>query len=69
MMRLKQKDLINEILNLSDEKENNLDSDKSNEQLDDLYATALEIVKSNGDKMIIESIFYKKAGVKLRADL
>ncbi len=39
-------DYVNEILNLSDEKENNLDSDKSNEQLDDLYETALEIVKS-----------------------
>jgi S-DNA-T family DNA segregation ATPase FtsK/SpoIIIE len=37
---------VNEILNLSDEKENHLDSDKSNEQLDDLYETALEIVKS-----------------------
>ena len=39
-------DYVNEILNLSDEKENHLDSDKSNEQLDDLYETALEIVKS-----------------------
>ena len=37
---------VEEILNLSDEKENNLDSDKNNEQLDDLYETALEIVKS-----------------------
>ena len=37
---------VNEILNLSDDKENHLDSDKSNEQLDDLYETALEIVKS-----------------------
>ena len=36
---------VNEILNLSDEKENHLDSDKNNEQLDDLYETALEIVK------------------------
>ena len=37
---------VEEILNLSDEKENNLDSDKNNEQIDDLYETALEIVKS-----------------------
>ena len=37
---------VSEILNLSYEKENHLDSDKSNEQLDDLYETALEIVKS-----------------------
>ncbi len=37
---------VNEILNLSDEKENHLDSDRSNEQLDDLYEAALEIVKS-----------------------
>jgi len=37
---------VNEILKLSDEKEKHLDSDKSNEQLDDLYETALEIVKS-----------------------
>ena len=37
---------VEEILNLSDEKENNVDNDKNNEQLDDLYETALEIVKS-----------------------
>ncbi len=37
---------VNEILNLSDEKENRLESDKSNDHLDDLYETALEIVKS-----------------------
>ena len=37
---------VDEILNLSDEKENNLDIDKTNEQLDDLYENALEIVKS-----------------------
>ena len=37
---------VNEILNFSDKKENHFDDDKSNEQLDDLYETALEIVKS-----------------------
>ena len=37
---------VNEILNLSDDKENHIDSDKSNEHLDDLYETALKIVKS-----------------------
>ena len=39
-------DYVDEILNLSDEKEDNLGSDRSNEQQDDLYETALEIVKS-----------------------
>ena len=37
---------VNEILNFSDKKENHFDDDKSNEHLDDLYETALEIVKS-----------------------
>ena len=37
---------VDEILNLSDENEKNFLSDKSNDQLDDLYETALEIVKS-----------------------
>ena len=37
---------VEEILNLSDEKENNVDNNKNNEQQDDLYETALEIVKS-----------------------
>ena len=38
-------DYVDEILNFADEKENNNDS-KDNENLDDLYNTALEIVKS-----------------------
>tara|TARA_Y100000816_G_scaffold199901_1_gene146639 strand:- start:1104 stop:3173 length:2070 start_codon:yes stop_codon:yes gene_type:complete len=37
---------VNEILNLSDQIEDRSDGDKSNEQLDELYETALEIVKS-----------------------
>ena len=38
---------VNEILNLSEQTdENSNNSDKSNEQLDELYETALEIVKS-----------------------
>ncbi len=38
-------DYVDEILNFADEKENNNDS-KNNENLDELYNTALEIVKS-----------------------
>ena len=38
-------DYVDEILNFADEKENNNDS-KDNENLDELYNTALEIVKS-----------------------
>ena len=40
---------VNEILNLSEQTdENSNNSDKSNEQLDELYETALKIVKSEG---------------------
>ena len=38
-------DYVNEILNFADEKENTTDS-KDNENLDELYKTALEIIKS-----------------------
>jgi S-DNA-T family DNA segregation ATPase FtsK/SpoIIIE len=38
-------DYVDEILNFADEKENNSDT-KDNENLDELYSTALEIVKS-----------------------
>ena len=37
---------VNEILNLSDQTEDRSDIDKSNEHIDELYETALEIVKS-----------------------
>ena len=37
---------VEEILNLSDEKDNFLDDNANNSQLDDLYEAALEIVKS-----------------------
>ena len=37
---------VDEILNLSDQTEDHSDSDKNNEQLDELYETALEIIKS-----------------------
>ena len=37
---------VDEILNLSDQTEDNSDSDKNNEHLDELYETALEIIKS-----------------------
>ena len=37
---------VNEIINLSAQTEDHSDSDKSNEHLDELYETALEIVKS-----------------------
>tara|TARA_Y100000992_G_scaffold145641_1_gene96850 strand:- start:497 stop:1009 length:513 start_codon:yes stop_codon:yes gene_type:complete len=37
---------VDEILNLSDEKDNNLSDNTDSSQLDDLYETALDIVKS-----------------------
>ncbi len=37
---------VDEILNLSDQTEDHSNSDKNNEQLDELYETALEIIKS-----------------------
>jgi len=37
---------VDEILNLSNQTEDHSDSDKNNEQLDELYETALEIIKS-----------------------
>ena len=39
---------VNEILNLSDENNKSSASDQEGDQLDDLYETALEIVKSEG---------------------